>query len=42
MITFSETFLLSVAEFLATPPVFYLFGLICFCFIVKAVKMIIS
>lgn len=42
MILFSEVFLGLVAEFLQAPPVFYLFGLICFCFICKAVKILIS
>lgn len=42
MITFSQVFLTLVADFLSSPPVFYLFGLICFCFICKAVKILIS
>lgn len=39
---FSVFILGAIADFLATPPVFYLFGLICFCFIVKAFKILIS
>ena len=39
MISFSTAFLGAVAEFLATPPVFYLFALICLCFVVKAMKI---
>lgn len=39
---FSLFILGALADFLAEPPVFYLFGLICFCFIVKAIKILIS
>ncbi len=41
MVTFSTALLSAVAEFLATPPIFYLFGAVILCFIVKAVKLII-
>ena len=40
MVEFSTTILNSVCEFLITPPVFYVFGLICFVLICKAVKII--
>lgn len=42
MIAFSVAMLNALADFFATPPVFYLFALVCFCFIVKAFKIIIS
>lgn len=41
MVSFSVSMLTAVADFLATPPIFYLFGLICLCFVLKAVKIII-
>lgn len=40
MLQFSTAILDAVCDFLMTPPVFYLFGLICFVFVCKAVKMI--
>lgn len=40
MIEFSIAILDAVCEFLITPPIFYLFGLICFVMICKAVKII--
>lgn len=40
MIEFSAAILDAVCEFLITPPVFYLFGLICFVMVCKAVKII--
>lgn len=40
MVAFSVAMLQAVADFLATPPVFYLFGLICLCFVMKAIKII--
>lgn len=42
MVAFSNAMLTALATFLETPPVFYLFGLICFCFIVKAFKILIE
>lgn len=39
---FSLFMLQAVAEFLGAEPVFYLFGIICFCFICKAIKIFIS
>lgn len=35
MIAFSRQMMLAVAEFLETPPIFYLFSLVCFMFVVK-------
>ena len=40
MVDFSIAMLTAIADFLATPPIFYIFGLICFCFIVKAFKIL--
>lgn len=40
MLEFSIAILQAVCEFLATPPIFYLFGLICFVLVCKAVKII--
>lgn len=42
MIDFSVAMLSALAVFLQSEPVFYLFGLICFCFIVKAFKILIT
>lgn len=42
MQAFSLWLLDALAEFISQPPVFYLFGLICFIFIVKAVLIIIK
>ena len=42
MITFCTAMLEAVADFLMTPPIFYLFGLICFCFIAKFIKILIE
>ncbi len=42
MQAFSLWLLDALADFLASEPVFYLFGLICFIFIVKAVLIIIK
>lgn len=42
MVAFSNAMLDSLATFLQTPPVFYLFCLICFCFIAKAFKILIE
>ena len=40
MIEFSIAILGAICDFLATPPIFYLFGLICFVLVCKAVKII--
>lgn len=40
MMEFSIGILQAVCEFLMTPPVFYVFGLICFILVCKAVKII--
>lgn len=42
MIDFSATMLNAIADFLATPPVFYLFGLVCFCFIAKFIIILVG
>jgi len=42
MITFSTSMLNALATFLGTAPIFYLFALVCFCFIIKVFKIIIS
>lgn len=38
MIDFSIAMLGAVANFLGSEPIIYLFGLVCFCFIVKAFR----
>lgn len=40
MLDFSVAILEAVCDFLITPPVFYVFGLICFVLVCKAVKII--
>lgn len=40
MLEFNISMLNAVCEFLITPPIFYLFGLICFILVCRAVKMI--
>jgi len=40
MLDFSVAILEAVCDFLMTPPVFYVFGLICFVLVCKAVKII--
>ena len=42
MIDFSIAILNAIVEFIETPPVFYLFGLICFCFIAKFFKILVE
>lgn len=42
MFDFSLAILNAVCDFLATPPVFYVFGLICFVLVCKGVKILIS
>ena len=41
MIAFSTAMLSLLADFLATEPIIYLFGLVCLCFVLKAVKMLL-
>ncbi len=41
MIEFCNAMLQSVVTFLATPPVFYLFGLICFAAIIGIVRSLL-
>ena len=41
MIVFCDAILDSVVEFLSTPPVFYLFGLICFAVIIGIVVKLV-
>lgn len=40
MMEFNLGMLNAVCDFLMTPPVFYIFGLICFVLVCKAVKII--
>ena len=42
MINFSLAMLDGVADFLGSEPIFYLFGMVCFCFVVKAFLMLFS
>jgi len=42
MIDFSLAMLDGLAGFLAAEPIFYLFGLVCFCFIVKIFMQLFS
>lgn len=42
MIDFSAAFLQLLADFLAVEPVIYLFGMVIFCFLCKAIKSLIS
>ena len=42
MISFSTYMLDALVDFLGSEPIFYVFGLVCFLFIVKAVKILIS
>lgn len=42
MITFSIAMLQAVCDFLITPPIFYLFSLVCFAAIVKIVRDLIK
>lgn len=41
MIQFSTSMLNLLADFLAREPIIYLFGLICLCFVVKVIKIIL-
>lgn len=40
MVSFSVAMMGAISEFLLTPPIFYLFGLICFVFVCKALRII--
>lgn len=40
MISFSVAMMGAVADFLTTPPIIYLFGLVCFVFLCKALKIL--
>ena len=40
MISFSTAILGVICDFLATPPISYLFGLVCFVFVCKALKIL--
>lgn len=42
MVDFSKAIMAAVADFLMTEPISYLFGLICFLFIVKAFKILMT
>lgn len=42
MVDFSVAMLTALADFLQSDPIFYLFSLICFCFIVKAFKNLVT
>lgn len=42
MVSFSVAMLTALSDFMTTGPMFYLFALICFCFIVRAVKILIT
>lgn len=42
MVDFSTAILNAVCDFLETPPVFYVFGLICFVLVCKGVKILMS
>lgn len=42
MVEFSRLLMLDLAEFLQTPPVFYLFSLVCFTFVVKLFQMMMG
>lgn len=40
MVSFSVAMLNALSDFMTTGPMFYLFSLICFCFVVKAFKVL--
>lgn len=42
MISFSALMLESLASFLNTPPIFYLFSLVCFTFVAKFIKILMG
>lgn len=42
MVDFSTLMLDSVANFLGTPPIFYLFSLVCFLFIAKLIMILVG
>lgn len=41
MVSFSVAMLEAIAEFMATPPIFYLVGMIMLAFVVKIIMLII-
>lgn len=41
MVDFSTAMLNLLADFLSTPPIFYLFGLVCLLFVVQVVKILL-
>lgn len=42
MMDFSVFILGALADFLLSPPIIYVVGLVCLCFLVKVIKMIIN
>lgn len=42
MIDFTTAILQALVIFLGSEPIIYLFGLICFCFLCKGIKLLIS
>lgn len=42
MIDYSVEILNAIATFINTPPIFYIFSLICFCFIAKFFKILVE
>lgn len=42
MIEYTRQLLLCIAEFLGEPPMIYLFGCVCACFVVKIIKSLVS
>lgn len=42
MIDFSVAILDSIVTFIETPPIFYIFGLICFCFVAKFITILVG
>ena len=42
MISYSTAMLQAIAEFLGTPPMLYLFGLVCGCFVIKMMLSLIT
>lgn len=42
MIDYSVAILNAIVTFIETPPIFYIFSLICFCFIAKFFKILVE
>lgn len=42
MISYTRAVLLAIAEFIGQPPMIYLFGCIVACFVIKAMKLLMS